>query len=503
MRKRILIALVGLTAAILVGAVIPLGLQASAHDYATFVEDAQSRTRTATAAAEELLADKLAGRELSHDLASAARQGDGMVLISASGALIRRSGRSFAVPPGMLRRARATGDLVTEVRDDRVLIVAPVRSHGVTVGVTALMRPTHQLEFSLRAFWLTLILIAIAALGAAILIGVGLSRWAAGPLAVLGASARRLGEGDLAARASTAGPAEVRELSETFNAMAGRLETLIHGHRVMLADVSHQLRTPLAALRLQLETLATEAGDDSPEFPAALSEVARLGRMVDGLLAVARAENATPDIVPVSVSEVVAERTAAWTPVAEEQGVTLRNENATSVRVCIGDGYLEQILDNLIANAIDATTAGDQITVSTAPTGRGARVIVADNGPGMSQSDMDRAFLRFASTNPRGSGLGLAIVYRLAAFGGGGAALSQTPGGGLTVTVDLSGAALNTRAGQRAALADRIASGRRSTSQPEALLAGPGEHDGEPKHAHVAERQVRQAAGGCQRDNYL
>jgi signal transduction histidine kinase len=439
MRKRILIALLGLTVAILVGAVIPLGLKASTHDYATFVDEARSRVRAATAAAEELLADKLAGPELSRDLAAAARQGDGAVVMSVSGTIIRKAGPSFVVPVGVLSRARSTGDLVTAVRNDQILVVAPVRSNGETVGMAALMRPTRQLEFSLRAFWLTLALIALAALAAAIVIGVSLSRWAARPLALLGASARRLGEGDLAARAPTDGPTEFRELSETFNAMAGRLETLIHGHRVMLADVSHQLRTPLAALRLQLEALAAEAGDGSVDFSVPLGEVARLGRMVDGLLAVARAENATPNIVSVSVSEVVADRTAAWAPVAEEQRVGLHAESPLPVRVALGDGYLEQILDNLIANAIDATTAGDRITVSATPTARGTRVIVADNGPGMSQVEMDRAFLRFASTNPRGSGLGLAIVYRLATVGGGGAALSQTPGGGLTVTVDLCG----------------------------------------------------------------
>ena len=455
MRRRILIALVGLTVAILVGAVIPLGLKASAHDYSSFLEDAQARTRAATAAAEELLEDKLAGPELSRDLTSAARQGDGMLVMSATGVVIARVGRRFTVPPGMLSRARATGDLVTRVRNDQVLVVAPVRSNGVTVGMAALMRPTRQLEFSLRTFWLTLALITIAALAAAILIGIGLSRWAARPLVLLGASARKLGEGDLGARAPAGGPVEVRELSETFNAMAGRLETLIHGHRAMLADVSHQLRTPLAALRLQLEALAAEAGDGSAEFSAPLSEVARLGRMVDGLLAVARAENATPDIVSVSVCEVVAERTAAWTPVADDQDVSLQADSLLPVRVGLGDGYLEQILDNLIANAIEATAAGDRIAVTAAPTARGARITVADNGPGMSQLDMDRAFLRFASTNPRGSGLGLAIVYRLAAAGGGGATLSQTPGGGLTVTVDLCGPAEDAHENPRAGSASR------------------------------------------------
>jgi signal transduction histidine kinase len=466
MRQRVLIAFVGLTVAILVGAVVPLGWQASARDYAAYLQDAKSRTRAATAAAEELLSDKIGGPELRQDLLAAARQGDSMVVMSARGAVVARAGSHFAVPASMIAQATSSRELVTQVRNDQVLVVAPVRSNGQTVGVTALRRPTRQLEFSLRTFWLTLIVIALAALAAAVLIAVGLSRWAARPLAQLGASARRLGEGDLTARAPSDGPAEVRELSETFNAMAGRLETLVHSHRVMLADVSHQLRTPLAALRLQLEGLAAEAGDGAADVTAALTEVSRLGRMVDGLLAVARAENATPDMVPVSVHEVVAERTAAWSPVAEEQGVTLTSQTARPARVVLGDGYLEQILDNLIANAIEATSAGNRITVTAEPTARGARVTVADNGPGMTQADMDRAFLRFASNNPRGSGLGLAIVYRLAASGGGGAALSQTPGGGLTVTVDLCGPVPEP--------------GKRLTLQREALRAGASEPDSQP-----------------------
>ena len=142
--------------------------------------------------------------------------------MSVSGTIIRKAGPSFVVPAGMLNRARSTGDLVTAVRNDQVLAVAPVRSNGETVGMTALMRPTRQLEFSLRAFWLTLALIALAALAAAILIGIGLSRWAARPLALLGASsARRLGEGDLGARAPADGLGRGSATSaETFNAMA-------------------------------------------------------------------------------------------------------------------------------------------------------------------------------------------------------------------------------------------------------------------------------------------
>jgi len=440
-RRRLLLALVGLTGAILIGAVIPLGLRASAHDYTGYVEDAQSRARTAAAAAEELLADRLSGPELGQDLTAAAHGGDGLAILSPGGATIRRAGHAVVVPAYLMGQAERSGTLVTDVAHDRVLVVVPVRSGGRTVGFVALFRPMERLEYVLRTFWLTLVLIAVAALAAAVLIGLGLSRWAARPLAVLDSAARKLGHGDLSARAAAAAcPAEFRPLANTFNTMAGRLETLVHDNRAVIEDVSHQLRTPLAALRLRLDLLAQESGE-AADFAGALDEVARLSRLVDGLLAVARAENATSAAVTVQVEHVIGERIAAWAPVAAEQGIRLTSPELPPASALIADGYLEQILDNLIANAVDAAGEGNRITVSAVTAQQRVQVAVADDGPGMSQAEMGRAFRRFATSTAGGSGLGLAIVYRLASSSGGSARLTTTEGGGLTVTVDLPRAA--------------------------------------------------------------
>jgi signal transduction histidine kinase len=205
--------------------------------------------------------------------------------------------------------------------------------------------------------------------------------------------------------------------------------------------VSHQLRTPLAALRLRLDLLAQDSGEAAADFAGALGEVARLSRLVDGLLAVARAENATPVPVPVQVGQVISERIAAWAPVAAEQGIRLTSPELPPACALIADGYLEQILDNLIANALEAAGEGNCVTVSVTTTLQRVRVVVADNGPGMSQAEMDRAFRRFTASAAGGSGLGLAIVYRLASSSGGSARLTRTEGGGLTVIVDLPRAA--------------------------------------------------------------
>jgi signal transduction histidine kinase len=233
--------------------------------------------------------------------------------------------------------------------------------------------------------------------------------------------------------------------------MAGRLEALVHGNRAVIADVSHQLRTPLAALRLRLDLLAADTDPDPEttghELAGALEELARLSRLVDGLLAVARAENVVPVPAAVDVAEVARERVVAWHPVADDRGIVLEAVEGgrggggarSPVLAWMGEGHLEQVLDNLVANALDALSAGGHVTVTTTATTAGARITVADDGPGMSAEDRERAFLRFTTSNPNGTGLGLAIVHRLVTSNGGTAKLAETPGGGLTATLEFPG----------------------------------------------------------------
>ena len=267
-----------------------------------------------------------------------------------------------------------------------------------------------------------------------------LARWVSRPLSSLDAAAQRLGGGALDTRSAAGhGPPEVRRLARNFNGMAGRLESLVHGNRATMADVSHQLRTPLAALRLRLDVLSQDTDPETAEeLAGAQDEIARLSRMVDGLLALARAENVLVEPVSIRVDEVIRDRAAAWRPVAEERGVELRPSCAGPVPAMAGEGHLEQILDNLLANALDAVPAGGHVQVSAVR--RGGRG--ADGGGGRRAGDDARASRRWRSAGssaarPAGAGLGLAIVHRLVTSNGGSAALSDTPGGGLTVTVTL------------------------------------------------------------------
>jgi len=249
---------------------------------------------------------------------------------------------------------------VTEVTGSWVAAATPVYSpRGPLVGTVILARSADPLNRDILALWVILGTIAVVAMLAAALLAFTLARWVSRPLAGLDSAAGRLADGDLAIRAVVgSGPPELRRLATTFNTMAGRLEALVHGNRAVIADVSHQLRTPLTALRLRLDLLAADTDPvTGHELAGALEELARLSRLVDGLLAVARAENVVPVPVTVDVGEAARERVVAWHPVAE--------------------GHLEQVLDNLIANALEALSAGHRVTVTTKATNSGALVIVA------------------------------------------------------------------------------------------------------------------------------
>jgi signal transduction histidine kinase len=337
----------------------------------------------------------------------------------------------------------------TEIVGSQLIAAMPVftQSGQRWVGTVILARSTQPLDHEILGLWVILGSIAAVAMLAAAMLAFGMSRWVSRPLKGLDAAARRLADGDLAIRAKVqSGPPELRRLGTTFNTMAGRLEALVHGNRAVIADVSHQLRTPLAALRLRLDLLAADTAHTDPdtgrELAEALGELARLSRLVDGLLAVARAENVVPVPVAVDVTDVARERVAAWHPVADDRSIVLVMSPADSPAVLawVGEGHLEQILDNLIANALDALSPGNLVRLTVAATPTGARITVTDNGPGMSAEDRERAFLRwFSNSSPNGAGLGLAIVHRLATSNGGTARLDQTPGGGLTVTLDFPG----------------------------------------------------------------
>jgi signal transduction histidine kinase len=449
MTRRVAAALLLLTLTILVAAVVPLALDAIAHERDSFVQDTARTAASIAGIAEAKLGDHVTDDPaLSAALTTAARQGDELLILNDKGQVVVRQGMPRdASWEQLVAASRTQNDPTTELTGDRAIAVQTVWDDGSlagkVIGTVVLERPIGPLNQNIANLWLYLIGLSGAAMAAAVFIAFYFARWVGRPLAKLGTAARTIADGDLTVRAATwYGPPELRRMAATFNMMAGRLETLVHGHRAMLADASHQLRTPLTALRLRLDLLAADSGPAAAaELAGAQEEIARLSRLVDGLLATARAEAVTEQLEQIDVLEAVGERAAAWQPVADSNGVKLIAETALrspAPLVALGAGHLEQILDNLIDNAIEAIGDRDgTVRVSVARSDTGITLTVADDGPGMTSRDRSRAFLRYTTGSQNGTGLGLAIVHRLVTANGGTIRLADTAGGGLTVEVEL------------------------------------------------------------------
>ena len=356
-------------------------------------------------------------------------------------------GRAFATRPeiesALVGRSASGTRHSNTLGTDLLYVAVPVASGGAVHGAVRVTYPTSALSHRVQRYWLLLAAIAAVVLVAAAIVGARLARTVTRPLADLEDAAQTVGEGDLAARAPIdAGPPEIRALATRFNETVSRLDSAIRSQEDFVADASHQLRTPLAALRLRLENLEHDAsGDERIQLERSLEEVERLNRLVDGLLALARADAAEAKPVPVDLSALVSGRLRAWDPEAEHSGVRLVSAMASELHVLATPSSLDQVLDNLIANALAVSPSGSRITVEGRSGTGYVEVHVVDEGPGMTEAQRARAFDRFwrASTHD-GTGLGLAIARRLVAADGGELRLCEASSGGVDAVVRLRAA---------------------------------------------------------------
>jgi signal transduction histidine kinase len=347
-----------------------------------------------------------------------------------------------------LRGERSSGSRPSATAGTDLFYVAvPVVSGGVVDGAVRITYPSSTLDARGRSTWLRLGLLSGFVLALVAGVGILLARSVTRPIRRLRDAAARLAGGDRDVRVAIgSGPPEIRELAATFNVTAERLERLLDSQRQFVADASHQLRTPLAALRLRLETLGPSLQpEDRPKLAAADREAERLGLLVQSLLVLARLDAAPPRPAVIDVAAVIDERIDTWAGIAAEQGVELAADHPPSAPVLALPGALDQILDNLIANAIEASPAGTTIRLVATGERDGvpACVRVIDEGPGMTEEQRAAAFTRFLSTpgtgraSRSGFGLGLAIARRLARKDGGDLELRDATGGGLAAVVHL------------------------------------------------------------------
>ncbi|MGW1613196.1 ATP-binding protein [Streptomyces sp. NPDC002285] len=316
---------------------------------------------------------------------------------------------------------------------------------GPVVGAVRIQYSTGEMTGRLWQIWGFRAVLAVLVLGVAAVIGVVVARRLTRPLRQLNDMASKFSDGDLTARSPVTGPQETQTLARTLNQGAERLDTLIASQRIFVADASHQLRTPLTALRLSLDNIADGVDDEfvKEDVEQATAEVVRMSRLVNGLLVLARAEAKVTAAEPLVLGDIVQERLAVWRPAADERGVTIALEGSADGRLLVltSPGHMEQVLDNVLSNALEVSPDGGTITVRAEQRGDEAVLSVDDEGPGMSDTDKSRAFDRFwrgkGLTGRTGSGLGLAVVKQLVTDDGGTVALRDAPGGGLSVRISL------------------------------------------------------------------
>jgi two-component system OmpR family sensor kinase len=288
---------------------------------------------------------------------------------------------------------------------------------------------------------LGLVAIGLAGLVGGLLLAVALAGSLSRPLRRLAEAARRLGSGDLSSRTEgVRGAREIDELARSFDEMAARLEASSRAQREFVANASHQLRTPLAGMKLRLESAAEGDPEDARrQVRAAEEEVDRLAAVVDRLLETAR-RTERGEAAAIDLADAVRAALERFADRARRGGAELagRPEPAPAVAA---RGDVDQVLDNLIDNAL--RYAPGPIEVASGADGVGPFVAVADRGPGVPPDEAPRLterFFRGRGARPGGSGLGLAIVRELAERWGGAVSVAPREGGGTRVTVRLPGA---------------------------------------------------------------
>jgi len=290
---------------------------------------------------------------------------------------------------------------------------------------------------------------AIVALTISLLVAFWLARWVGDPLQQIVAASRQMPSAQ-AKLLVPRGPHEVQELTQAFNEMNSRVQASQKSQREFVANVSHELKTPLTSVQGFAQAIL-DGTADTPESRQQATrviydEAGRMHRMVLDLLELARLDAGTLDLqhLPVDLPALLNNVAEKFTPQARAAQLSIRVET-TALPTVTGDGdRLAQVFTNLVDNALKNTPAGGSVTLRAALTGSEVQVNVVDSGAGITSEALPHIFERFFQADPsrpggekHGTGLGLAIVREIVKAHGGKISVCSAPGTGSTFTVTL------------------------------------------------------------------
>jgi signal transduction histidine kinase len=390
---------------------------------------------------------------------------DGVVLFDSRAGAASMMGGRIALPPALFTEPAPADPVNGALKADPVgaayiyvvarpglrasgsLAPAPAPSADPSV-YAVLAQPAPDAEVA-QDFVSRFLIFLLVGLLASLAFGLVLARSITRPVAALAAATRQIAQGNYAHQAPVTGSAELRGLATDFNRMATQVERAGQAQRDFLANVSHDLKTPLTSIQGFSQAMIDGAIRDPRAFREAAevinSEAQRMARLVADVVDLARLQSGSSlvDRRPVDLAALLQRTVAGLQPQADARQVALHLATGPLPLALVDADRLHRALVNLLDNALRYTPAGGHVTLRAETIGEMIRIHVVDTGAGIPAEDLPRVFERFyqvdksRATRGQGSGLGLAIVREVVAAHGGAVSVQSAPGQGADFTISL------------------------------------------------------------------
>ena len=317
------------------------------------------------------------------------------------------------------------------------------------IGVLLLVSPVQEIMQNLYQLQDQMVLIFAAIALTSLICAWVFSRVITRPIAGLNRGIQKMSKGDFSARVKVRGSGEMKQLARAFNSMSEKLETLDQSRNQFVSNASHELKTPLATMKIMIESLIYQPDMDKnlrTEFMTDINnEIDRLSAIVSDLLTLVQMDSQNVKLTRenLSIAQLIKENAHRLQPIANQKGQKIVLQLQDSCDIYADKSKLNQVIYNLMENAVKYTQASGVIRVTLQRQGRNAIFRVSDNGPGIPKENLPHIFDRFyrvdkaRSREKGGTGLGLSIVHQLVLLHGGSINVESEEGRGATFIVEL------------------------------------------------------------------